>query len=188
MADADREEEQDICPVVFPMAQATIPGGPRLPCSLKQALTLHQLLFQRPAGLGQLQTATEQVRKADGCFQRTSRWGPDTHDPHSRYKGWDGAPGLELPMTLLEMEQSLRAQEKVEASTYGGSRCRRQSGSPHFLVFHPHAASLGLGAADWGWAGPLLAPLGWSLWPERPGSAHTEPVQPILWQESRWGF
>lgn len=78
MADTDTEEEED-------MAQATTPEDPRLPCSLKQALTLHQLLFQRPVGLGQLQTAIEQVQKADGCFQGTSRWGPDTHDSGSRY-------------------------------------------------------------------------------------------------------
>ncbi|KAK7813865.1 hypothetical protein U0070_002515, partial [Myodes glareolus] len=83
VADTDTEEEED-------MAQATTPGDPRLPCSLKQALTLHQLLFQRPAGLGQLQTAIEQV-----------------------HEGWDGPPGLELPMMLLEMDQSLQAQEKL---------------------------------------------------------------------------
>ncbi|KAH0508324.1 Kielin/chordin-like protein [Microtus ochrogaster] len=32
---------------------------------------------------------------------------------HCVHEGWDGAPGLELPMMLLEMEQSLRAQEKL---------------------------------------------------------------------------
>ncbi|KAL1777523.1 kielin chordin [Sigmodon hispidus] len=30
------------------------------------------------------------------------------------HKGWDRSPGLELPMILLEMEQNLRAQEKLD--------------------------------------------------------------------------
>lgn len=86
MADTDMEEGEDICPVLFPMAQATTPGGPRLPCSPKQALTLYQVLFQLPAGLGQLQTALQQVRKATGCLQGTSRQRPDsTLDPYSRF-------------------------------------------------------------------------------------------------------
>lgn len=68
------------------MAQATAPGGPRLPCSHEEALTLSQLLFQRPASLGQLQTALQQVQKTVGCFQGTSRQGPDpTLDLHSRF-------------------------------------------------------------------------------------------------------
>ncbi|KAL6045925.1 hypothetical protein STEG23_018423 [Scotinomys teguina] len=91
LCDTDMEGEEDICPVLFPMAQATTPGGPRLPCSPKQALALYQILFQRPtASLGQLQTVLQQV-----------------------HEGWDCPPGLELPMILLEMEQSLRVQEKL---------------------------------------------------------------------------
>lgn len=62
-------------------------------------------------------------------------------------------------MMLLEMDQSLQAQEKVEASTWG-KQMQKAEWIPSFPGFPSSAASLGLGAADWSWAGPLLAPLG----------------------------
>ncbi|XP_055464153.1 collagen alpha-1(I) chain-like isoform X3 [Psammomys obesus] len=81
---------EGVCPVPVPMAQATTPRPPRLACSPEQALTLYRLLFQRPADLGQLQAASQQVREGRDC-----------------------PPGLELPRTLLQMERSRRAQEKL---------------------------------------------------------------------------
>ncbi|XP_045876426.1 glutenin, high molecular weight subunit 12-like isoform X3 [Meles meles] len=72
------------------MEQTAPPGGPWLPCSHRQALALYQHLFGRPAALGQLQAALQQVRESRAC-----------------------RPGLELPTVLLEMEWSWRAQEQL---------------------------------------------------------------------------
>lgn len=47
----------------LPMEQTAAPGGPWLPCSHRQALALYQHLFGRPAALGQLQAALQQVRE-----------------------------------------------------------------------------------------------------------------------------
>ncbi|XP_055464152.1 collagen alpha-1(III) chain-like isoform X2 [Psammomys obesus] len=143
---------EGVCPVPVPMAQATTPRPPRLACSPEQALTLYRLLFQRPADLGQLQAASQQVREGRDC-----------------------PPGLELPRTLLQMERSRRAQEKVGAGA--GEQAPGAAGPPHALVSRPPAARLGLGAAGWGGAGPLLAPLRQRLWPEGPGSACVEPAR-----------
>ncbi|XP_013358713.1 PREDICTED: kielin/chordin-like protein [Chinchilla lanigera] len=87
---AEAEEEADLCLDSFPMAQAATPGGPGLPCSPEQALALYQLLFRRPADLGQLRAALRQVQEGQDC-----------------------PLGLALPTVLLEMERSQRAKEQL---------------------------------------------------------------------------
>lgn len=96
------------------MEQAATPGGLGLPCSPKQALALYQHLFQRPAGLGQLRAALQQVRAAGHCLQQGRlSVGPDSTLPLQVQEGRACPSGLELPTMLLEMERSRWAQEQV---------------------------------------------------------------------------
>lgn len=96
------------------MAQAASPGDPELPCSPKQALALYQLLFQRPARLGQLQAALRQVRRLVlTASERVGRGLMLFFCPTQVQLGEDCPLGLALPTVLLEMERSRRAQEQV---------------------------------------------------------------------------
>lgn len=157
-----------------PMEQAAAPGGRGLPCSQKQALALYQHLFRCPAGLGPLQAALQQVREVGHCLQR-ARWRPDAILSPQVQESQACPSGLELPAVLLEMERSRRAQEQVGA---GRGAWQRAVWAPlHALAMRLFVAPVGLGAADWGGAGPLLAPPGPVLRSEGPGPVCMEPAQ-----------
>lgn len=158
----------------LPMEQAATPGGPGLPCSHRQALALYQHLFRCPAGPGQLQAALQQVRKVGHCLQRARRR-PDSILSPQVQESQACPSGLELPAVLLEMERSRRAQEQVGAGQGTWQRAEwAPLHAPAPIIF---SAPVGLGAADWGRAEPLLAPLGPVLRSEGPGPVCTEPVQ-----------
>ncbi|XP_054985218.1 collagen alpha-1(III) chain-like [Sorex araneus] len=119
----------------------------RLPCSAQQALALYQHLFGCPAGLGQLQAALQQVPESRAC-----------------------PPGLELPITLLAMEQSRWAQEQLlwDLELLTGA------GLGLFWPPQAHSSSLwGRGVRSW--------------WDEPPGSTVGGPERRVPFPELRTG-
>lgn len=104
---------------------------------------------------------------------------PDSTLPPQVREGWACPSGLDLPTVLLEMERSRRAQEQVQP----GWRVRQSAEwvPPHILARRLSAAPVGLGAADWGRAEPLLASPGPVLRSE--GPVCMEPARQASWQD-----
>lgn len=152
--------------------------------------------MQPPAGLGAVPAPLQVPRRpgpAPGCpaAGESSRApslrgrvsvGSDSTLPPQVQEGQACRSGLELPTALLQMERRRRAQEQVGA---GVVVARVVWVTLDILAPYLPTAPVGLGAADWGGAGPLLAPLGPVLRSERPGPGCREPAQQALREDGK---